>query len=96
MYGIGAFGQFSKGWTRGLCHAVDRLGTVRQKLEGSWLVASCSLSSVFPYGRSYDIDSRARGDFRTRYLARKSQFSHVLAAGLSYLFGHTTEHIDLE
>ena len=94
--GSGAFELSSRGWTRGLFHAEGRLGSEVQKLEGQYVGASCSLYSGFPYCLSYRNESKARGGFHKRYLAKTSQFSHVLAAGLSYSFGHIPEHINLE
>ena len=96
MDGSGAFERSSRGWTRGLCHAEGRLSSEVQKLEGPYMVASCSLRSGSPYGLSYRIESKARGGFHKQYLAKMSQFSNVLATGLSYSFGHIPEHIVLK
>ena len=96
MDGSDAFEWSSRGWTRGLCHAEGRLGSEVQKLKGPYVVVSCSLGSGSPYGPSYRIESKARGGFHKRYLAKTSQFSHILATGLLYSFGHIPEHIDLK
>ena len=94
--GCDAFGLFSRGLTHGLFQAVGWLGTVRQRHEGLWLVATFPQCIAIPCDRSDHIDSRAWGDFRTQCLARRSQFLHVLAAGRSYLFRHTPGRIVLE
>ena len=94
--GSGTFGLSSREWPRGLVHARGWLGSEVQKLGGPSVGASCPLCIGFPYGLSYRNESTAPGGFHKRYLAKTSQFSHVLAAGLSYSFGHTPEHIDLE
>ena len=94
--GSDAFELSSRGWTRGFFHVEGRLGSEVQKLKGPFVGASCFLYNGFPYGLSYRNESKAQGGFHKRYLAKTSQFSHVLVAGVSYSFGHTHEHIDLE